>query len=107
MTEEPATLSEVLFHTARHNCPRKGRVKRHFIYDDNLFCEECNQGWSIKTLKRFSAQDLADRFFVRIPAPTNSSGTLVWVKDPVTKQHYASVVRNPSADAERVWPEEE
>lgn len=105
MIEEVASLSDILFSTARHRCAKKGRVRRHFLYDESLFCEACGQGWAIKTLRRFSLRDLADRFFVQIPTPTNSSGTLIWVTDPLSKQVYASLVRNPPADAERVWKE--
>lgn len=69
------SITDRLFH---NDCG--GRVTQDDDYgystEAKWECSGCPQKWSHQTMKRFSPQDIADRFHVR-PVPESGSMTLV------------------------------
>lgn len=74
-----------------------GAVKRPHSDAQWLVCTECGRRWSDDVINRFTAEDVAARFYVELRNYDPATKVLVWKVDPFTKQRHIAAV--PPSDA--------
>lgn len=96
----PAPSTAVVYGLALHtDCG--GAVTKPATWAAYFQCDLCHRHWSEDTLSRFSEEDFAVRFHVEVKDYDDSSKTLVWFTDPISRTRYTSLVSSAEADLKK------